>query len=74
MDQDFQIIDGKVYTKPPEPVEIPRETIETWLAQATQNKENAIASKATNIEQQDETIALWTEKESAIQAVLDQLT
>lgn len=70
MDQDIQIISGKFYTKPSEPQEIARGTIEGWLATAQQNLTNAQASKESSIASQDATIAVWREKVVAIQTLL----
>lgn len=70
MDQEIQIIDGKFYTKPPEPVEIPRATIEGWLLAAQQNLTSAQDGKESSIASQDATIAVWDGKVSTIEALL----
>jgi hypothetical protein len=73
MDQEIQIMNGKFYTKPPAPVEIPRDTIVGWLTAAQQNLANAQDSKTSSIASQDATIALWDAKVSAIQALLAEI-
>lgn len=70
MDQEIQVIDGKFYTKPPEPEEIPRTTIEGWLVSAQQNLTSAQAGKEISIASQDATIAVWDTKVSAIETLL----
>jgi hypothetical protein len=57
MPEDMQIIDGKFYTKPPEPVEIPRETVEGWLSQVQSDKATAEANLAQAQDSRESTIA-----------------
>ena len=83
-----QIIDGKMYTVPPEPEEIPRETVEAWRAQieaekasAEENKVRAEESREDTIGQIDATVQKFTdEKDTAetqittIDSWLEQMT
>lgn len=77
MDQELQIIEvegvKKIFTKPPEPVEIPTETVQGWLAEMQSAKASAIVSKESTAEAQDATIAHFTEKEAVLQDWLEQI-
>lgn len=73
MDQDIQIINGKFYTKPPEPVEIPRETIEGMLAASQNDLASTQAMRENLISAQDARIVECNTQITTLEALLSQV-